>query len=116
MEGFTSVAEPKDMTYMMRRQAQIYELLKLSPAQLDRRLQWQMQSDPLRDDGQLTKSIMEDLVTNRSVPAGLKKSILDATGGTTGNVLIRQDLEPTLYALFVKSFPAFDRLAKGPAN
>jgi hypothetical protein len=116
MEGFTSVADPKDMTYMMRRQAQIDELLKLSPAQLDRRLQWQMQSDPLRDDGQLTKSIMGDLVTNQSVPAGLKKSILDTTGGTTGNVLIRQDLEPTLYALFVKSFPAFDRLAKGPAN
>lgn len=116
MESFTSVADPKDMSYQMRRQAQIDELMKLTPQQLDRRLQWQLNSDPIRDDNNVTKGVISDIVNSQSVPAGVKKSILDTTGGTTGNVLIRQDLEPTLYALFVKVFPAFDRLAKGPAN
>jgi len=36
------------------------------------------------------------------------------TGGATA--LIRQDLEPILYALFIKTFPAWDRFAKEPAN
>lgn len=38
---------------------------------------------------------------------------LDSTGGAA---LIRQDLEPVLYELFVREFPAFDRFAKEPAN
>jgi hypothetical protein len=38
---------------------------------------------------------------------------LDSTGASA---LIRQDLEPLLYALFVKVFPAWDRFAKEPAN
>jgi hypothetical protein len=36
------------------------------------------------------------------------------TGGA--GALIRQDLEPLLYALFIKTFPAWDRFAKEPAN
>lgn len=39
--------------------------------------------------------------------------LLDASGGAA---LIRQDLEPLLYALFVKKFPLFERLRKEPAN
>lgn len=35
---------------------------------------------------------------------------------TSGGALIRQDLEPLLYALFVKVFPAWDRFSKEPAN
>jgi len=38
---------------------------------------------------------------------------LDSSGGSA---LIRQDLEPILYALFVKKFPMFERLRKEPAN
>lgn len=38
---------------------------------------------------------------------------LDTTGGTA---LIRQDLEPMLYALFVKRFPMWERIRKEPAN
>lgn len=38
---------------------------------------------------------------------------LDTTGATP---LIRQDLEPIIYALFVKMFPAWDRFRKEPAN
>lgn len=36
------------------------------------------------------------------------------TGGATA--LIRQDLEPVLYELFVREFPAYDRFPKEPAN
>lgn len=33
-----------------------------------------------------------------------------------GSALIRQDLEPILYELYVREFPAWDRIAKEPAN
>lgn len=114
---FTSVADPRDVTYNIQRQEQIDELLKLTPQQLDRRLNWQLNSpNKIRDEHGVSVKALSDMVTSPMMPAGLKKSILDTTGGTTGNVLIRQDLEPTLYALFVKVFPAFERIAKGPAN
>lgn len=115
-DTFTTVANPNDITYQMQRQQQIDELMKLNIQQLDRRLNWQLQSDALRDDHNQSARTIGDIVNNPSTPVGLRKSILDSTGTTTGNVLIRQDLEPTLYTLFVKIFPAFERIAKGPAN
>lgn len=39
-----------------------------------------------------------------------------ALDSTSGSALVRQDLEPTMYELFVRVFPAFDRIAKEPAN
>jgi hypothetical protein len=38
---------------------------------------------------------------------------LDTAGATA---LIRQDLEPVLYEVFVRQFPAYDRMPKEPAN
>lgn len=38
---------------------------------------------------------------------------LDTTGASA---LIRQDLEPVLYEIYVRTFPAFDRFTKEPAN
>jgi hypothetical protein len=38
---------------------------------------------------------------------------LDVAGATA---LIRQDLEPVLYEVFIRQFPAYDRMAKEPAN
>lgn len=105
------------MTYQIDRQNQIDELLKLTPQQLDRRLNWQINSpNKIRDDHNVSQKSINDMVSSPMVPAGVRKSILDSTSGTTGNTLIRQDLEPTLYALFVKTFPYFERIAKGPAN
>jgi hypothetical protein len=40
-------------------------------------------------------------------------AILDTTGGSA---LVRQDLDPILYPLFVKAFPGYDRMPKVPAN
>jgi hypothetical protein len=44
---------------------------------------------------------------------GTLTKALDTTGATA---LIRQDLEPILYELYIRSFPAWDRFAKEPAN
>jgi hypothetical protein len=117
-ENFSNVTDPRDATYAIQRQQQIDELLKLSPQQLDRRLSWQMSSsDTIKDEHGISTKYMNDIVNGQSTPVSLRKSILDSTtGGTNGGYLIRQDLEPTLYALFVKTFPAFERIAKGPAN
>ena len=38
---------------------------------------------------------------------------LDVSGATA---LIRQDLEPVLYEVFIRQFPAYDRMSKEPAN
>lgn len=40
-------------------------------------------------------------------------AIIDTTGG---GALVRQDLDPILYPLFVKAFPGYDRMPKVPAN
>jgi hypothetical protein len=42
--------------------------------------------------------------------------IQKALDSGSGSALIRQDLEPVMYELFVREFPAFDRLPKEPAN
>lgn len=116
-ETLTNVAHTDDVTYQINRQRQIDELLKLSPQQLDRRLNWLMNSEThIRDDHHISQKMIGEMLNAPYTPSKLKAGILDSTGGTTGNVLIRQDLEPTLYTLFVKVFPAFERLAKGPAN
>jgi hypothetical protein len=39
--------------------------------------------------------------------------LLDTSGGAA---LIRQDLEPILYELYIREFPAWDRMPKEPAN
>lgn len=39
-----------------------------------------------------------------------------ALDSTSGAALVRQDLEPVMYELFVRVFPAFDRISKEPAN
>jgi hypothetical protein len=54
----------------------------------------------------------------RSVSAAIEgNEILTKALDTTGaSALIRQDLEPILYELFIRVFPAFERFAKEPAN
>jgi hypothetical protein len=41
------------------------------------------------------------------------QNVLDISGGSA---LVRQDLDPILYPLFVKAFPGYDRFPKVPAN
>jgi hypothetical protein len=54
----------------------------------------------------------------RSIEAALDsdptlRKALDTSGGAA---LIRQDLEPLLYELYIREFPAWDRFSKEPAN
>jgi hypothetical protein len=59
------------------------------------------------------KQASSDVLNRLAVANPNIAKLLDSTGGTA---LIRQDLEPILYALFVKKFPFFDRIRKEPAN
>lgn len=59
------------------------------------------------------KQASSDVLNRLAVANPNIAKLLDSTGGTA---LIRQDLEPILYALFVKRFPFFDRIRKEPAN
>lgn len=115
-ETFTEVAHKDDLSYQVRRQQIIDQLMKLRPDQLERQLRYQMaQAAPRDEGGAMTKSMMQELRGSSMIPSTVK-GLLDSSGGTTGNVLIRQDLEPTLYTLFVKTFPAWERMRKGQAN
>ena len=116
MNTFAEVYHPRDPVYALRREKQIHELMKLTPQQLKRQLDYLKNQMPPRDDHEYSKKALTELFNSPMVPHQVRKGILDSTSGTTGNVLIRQDLEATIYALFVKYFPAFERLQKLPAN
>lgn len=55
---------------------------------------------------------------NRALSAGTPDAnlLLKAMDSAGAGALIRQDLEPVLAALFVKQFPAWERIRKIPAN
>lgn len=112
----TEVYHPKDPVYALRREKQIHELMKLTPAQLKRQLDYLKDQPPPRDEHEYSKKALGELFNSPMVPRNVRKGILDSTSGTTGNVLIRQDLETVIYALFVKYFPAFERFQKLPSN
>ena len=59
------------------------------------------------------KQASSDVLNRLAVANPNIAKLLDASGGAA---LIRQDLEPILYAIFVKKFPFFERLRKEPAN
>lgn len=94
---FTTVAHPLDLKYQMDRRRQIDECLKMSEQELDRQVRYLMQTAPIRDDHSMRSKIFGEMYNRPDMPRAVK-GILDSTSGTTGNVLIRQDLEPTLYA------------------
>ena len=62
---------------------------------------------------QTGKQASSDVLNQLAVANPNIAKLLDSSGGTA---LIRQDLEPILYSLFVKKFPFFERIRKEPAN
>jgi hypothetical protein len=50
------------------------------------------------------------------LPGQVAPDVARAIDTTTAAALIRQDLEPILYELFVREFPGFDRFRREPAN
>ena len=91
MENLVNVADPRDLSYQINREKAIGELLKLTPAQLDRKLRLDLQATPIRDDHNMSTKLVGELGNAQYIPQSVK-GILDSTSGTTGNVLIRQDL------------------------
>lgn len=84
MDTFTSVQNPNDITYRFNRSRLVKELTKLSVAELDQMIQYQMrQPAPTDENGTVTKSIMGEMYNAPYTPASLK-GILDSTNGTTG--------------------------------
>jgi hypothetical protein len=99
--SFTEVMHPSDPVYMIRRQEQIDRLLTMNTTQLDRQLRYMMSQPAPRDDsGETSRKIVGEMYNAPFVP-NVTKNILgsgSASGLTDGSPLIRQDLEPTLYA------------------
>jgi hypothetical protein len=50
------------------------------------------------------------------LPSQVDTDVARAIDTSTGAALIRDDLEPIMYELFVREFPGFDRFRREPAN
>ncbi len=119
-EMASELAHPHDVTYQIRREKTVRELLRFSEAELTQMLRRQQQLPGPRDasGGALTRRLLGDLITNPAVPDTVK-DILGTSAGAgvaDGSALVRQDLEPIAIALFIKRFPLFDVLAKVQSN
>jgi len=114
---FTAVQHPHDTKYAQDRQRQVNENLRtMTDHELRQQLKYLINdAAPINDDSNLTSKILGEINRSPMVPDNIK-GILDSTSGTTGNVLLRQDLEPTLHSIFVKKFPVWERLTKKPSN
>lgn len=121
MSGFLTAAyHPKNPEYRAKRRSIIDRELKgMSNQQLDESFLFAASQPAPENTKEMSRRVMTDLVSsfNGQMPEKLK-SILDTTGGGSsgGSVLIRQDLEPYLYRLFVNVFPAFEKIRHLPSN
>jgi hypothetical protein len=111
---------PHDLSYQLMRQIAIDDLVALDDRKLDRLQRFQMAQQAPADDSErtVTKSVLNELVNSQYVPP-LVKHILGTGAGSglnDGSLLTRQGLEPILYTLFVRNFPAFERIRKAPSN
>ncbi len=83
------------------------QLMKLTSPELTELFYLQLskqQGVPIGNDPLLSAAMGNDPVISK---------VLDTTGGA---VLQRIDLEPIMYTMFVKAFPAYERFRKVPAN
>jgi hypothetical protein len=113
-----NVKHPSSMEYAKSRDELLKDLKPVTGHEARKMLQYQMQQstpEVSQSDRDLSAKIVGELRTSPMVPDEVK-AILDSTSGTTGSVLIRQDLEPILHRIFVDEFPAWERLTKAPAN
>lgn len=116
----TSLAHPGDVTYQLYRQKKVRELLKFTEIELRSMLRLQQQQPAPRDDsdGAITREIMGTMLTSEQTPMAIK-NILGAGSGSglnDGSPLIRQDLDPLVTALFIKTFLLYEQLSKVPSN
>ena len=96
------LAHPRDLVYQRRREMAVEELLKLDERKLDKMLRWQMTQPAPRDNKtkDITRGVLNELMGADYVPQTVKTILGSGSGGglNDGSPLIRQDLEPILYA------------------
>jgi hypothetical protein len=110
----TKTFSPQDPQYKSHRRQLLRELSTQSDAALKEQLDFLASQPPPIDESGVAQEMYHNIRT-LDVPTRVK-GILDSTSGTTGSVLIRQDLEPVLHALFVRTFPLWEAISKGPSN
>lgn len=114
MNTLTKTYHPQDTQYKANRRHILKELSTQSEAALKEQLDYLASQPPPTDDDGVATNMFHNI---RTLPVPRRvKSILDSTSGTTGSVLIRQDLEPIITMLFVRLFPLWEAIAKGMSN
>lgn len=111
---FTHVHDLQDPQYKANRRHILKELSTQPESALKEQLDYLASQPAPTDDSGVATSMFHNIRT-LNMPTRVK-SILDSTSGTTGSVLIRQDLEPVLTVLFVRQFPLYEILTKSPSN
>src|SRR5579883_2633584 len=117
-QTLTEVQHPHSEEYQWARKRIIKDLMGMSKKDVGEMLAYMASKKPqdaISDENNMSSKIAGEIYNLQFAPPEVK-GILDSTGGTTGNVLIRQDLEPLIYRLFVESFPAWERIPHLPAN
>jgi hypothetical protein len=110
----------KHADYAPRREAVYKSLLTsgMNASHLNQMLVRQAKSLPYKNKEELddawamSRKLLQDLHDDVHVPVTLK-GLLDTIAGAP---LVRQDLDPILHALYVQSFPGWDRMKKVEAN
>ena len=89
------------------------QALRLPPAQLKAAIRDQLEYGSAQGAGIPFAAWANKQTQQKIVEDETFRKFIDTV---SGNVLIRQDLEPLIYAAFVRRFPAFARVDKVPAN
>ena len=89
------------------------QALALPPAQLKAAIRDQLEYGSQEGAGIPFAAWANDHTKQKMLDDDMFAKFIDTV---SGNVLIRQDLEPLIYAAFVRRFPAFARVDKVPAN
>lgn len=110
---------PRDLSYRAKFESRVHELLKnYTEPQLKQLLRTQQrQKGPRDEDGTMTRRIIGELYGDFT-PTSVK-NILGPNSGTNlsdGSALVRQDLDATIHALYIRSFPLWEFLKKVPSN
>lgn len=95
VDTFTKSHVPSDPQYKANRRYMLKELFRQTDHELKEQLDFLASQPPPVDENGVAASMFQG-IRAMDVPTKVK-SILDSTSGTTGSVLIRQDLEPILH-------------------
>jgi hypothetical protein len=89
------VQDPQSVDYQLARKQVIRDLMKMSAKDVGELLGYMAVNPDFTDENNTSLKMVREMYNLQFAPPNLK-GILDSTSGTTGNVLIRQDLEPLI--------------------